>query len=157
MEQTNNKLEINKNKEDLKLYFFTIQQGTVQIDVTEDFRTVLAYNDTGAIDLVRAGYPTGVPINIKKRAHVDIKKIIDRIDSPAQELKLSIEPLPEREKTARDFVLGLMLVSDQYITSKRDRASLKRIISKIKYETTTTPAAQKDSLKGSACCCAYCV
>ena len=55
MEQTNNKLEINKNKEDLKLYFFTIQQGTVQIDVTEDFRTVLAYNDTGAIDLVRAG------------------------------------------------------------------------------------------------------
>ena len=136
MEPIKPKFNINQNNEELKVYMYTIQGGPLQVELVEDFKAVLAYNDQGAIDQVRKDYPMNVTIHLKKRAQVDVKKIMDAINMPApvmpQEIKILPEPKPSKEKTVKDFVYGMLLIADKYVESPRDRASLKRIISKIK-------------------------
>ena len=136
MEPSKIKFNINQNNEELKVYMFTIQGGPLQIELAEDFKAVLAYNDQGAIDQIRKDYPTGVTIHLKKRAQVEVKKILDTVNlsTPVipQEIKVLPEPKPTKEKTIKDFIYGMMLISDKYVENERDRASLKRIISKIK-------------------------
>src|SRR3990167_10093166 len=109
------KFNIEQNNEELKVYMFTIQGGPLQVELAEDFKAVLAYNDQGAIDQVRKDYPMNVTIHLKKRSQVDVKKIMDAVNMPApvmpQEIKILPEPKASKEKTVKDFVYGLMLVS----------------------------------------------
>lgn len=136
MEPPKPKFNIEQNNENLKVYMFTVQGGPLQIEIAEDFKAVLAYNDQGAYDEVRKDYPAGTLIHVKKRAQVEVKKIIDvvatKTSSIPQEIKILPAPQPAKEKTIKDFIFGIMLVADKYVESERDRASLKRIIKKIK-------------------------
>ena len=135
MEPSKIKFNINQNNEELKVYMFTIQGGPLQVELAEDFKAVLAYNDQGAIDQVRKDYPMNVTIHLKKRAQVDVKKIMDAVNMPApvmpQEIKILPEPKVSKEKTVKDFVYGMLMIADRYVESPRDQASLRRIINKI--------------------------
>ena len=136
MEPPKPKFNIEQNNEDLKVYMVTVQGGPMQIDVAEDFKAVLAYNDQGAFDQARKDYPAGTLIHIKKRGQIEVKKIIEVINTPVsvppQEIKILPAPEPTKEKSVKDFIYGILLISDKYIENERDRASLKRIIKKIK-------------------------
>ena len=133
---------------------FTIQGGSVQIDVPEDFKVVMAYNDTDAINEVRKDYPMGVVLSIKQRANVEIKKIIDVVGGNAlvplisitqNEIDFFADPPETADRNVEKFLYALTLVSDNYIVDKRDRASLKRIINKIKpHESIATPEPEKN-------------
>lgn len=128
------KLKTNKNNEELKIYMYVVQGGPIKIDIPEDFKAVMAYNDNDAINMVRKDYPAGLPIFIKKKAQVDISKVLDAVDlqaTAAQDLKIHVTPPEPRQKSVRDFVYGMMLVADKYITNKRDQSSMKRILKKI--------------------------
>src|SRR3990167_11507800 len=139
------KFNIEQNNEELKVYMFTIQGGPLQVELAEDFKAVLAYNDQGAINQVRKDYPMNVTIHLKKRAQVDVKKIMDAVNIPTpvipQEIKILPEPKVSKEKTVQDFIYGMLMVADKYVESPRDKTSLKRIINKIKIinEAQTTP------------------
>ena len=132
------KFNIEKDSEELKVYMFTVQGGPVQVEYPEDFKAVLAYNDADALAMVRKDYPMGVFINVRKRATVPIKTIVDAVNlqpTVAQDIKIIAPPeVVPQEKTVREFVYGMMMVADKYITNKRDQASLRRIVGKIKYE-----------------------
>lgn len=145
---TPNKMEINKNAEELKVYMFTVQGGPVTLEVAEDFKAVMAYNDLDAINMVRKDYPAGVVISMKERARVEVRKIIDAVNlqpTVPQDLGATIAPPASKEKTAQDFVYGMMLVVDKYVVSKREQATMKRILSKIKlYEDTSVPTTKEN-------------
>lgn len=131
------KFNINQDNQELKVYMYTIQGGPIQIELAEDFKAVLAYNDQGAIEQVRKDYPMNVTIHLKKRAQVDVKKIMDVINLPTpvmpQEIKILPETKPTKEKTVKDFIYGLMLISNEYISLEKDRIALEKIIKRIKY------------------------
>ena len=144
----NEKINIEKDSNALKVYMFTVQGGPVAVHLAEDFKVIMAYTDEEAINMVRKDYPAGIVITIKERARVEVKKIVDAINLQPlapQDLKVVVTPPPAREKTMQDFVYGMMLVADKFVENERDRASLKRIIGKIKIdEDKTTPATQEN-------------
>ena len=110
---------------------FTVQKNLngISINIDEDFKAIMSYTDTDAINILKKDYPTGTTLSVKKCAEVDVKKIINAVGLHS-EINLNVV-VPSEEKTAQDFINGLMLVSDKYMKNKRDKASLKRIISKI--------------------------
>ena len=138
MEPQKPKFNIEQNNEKLQVYMFTIQGGPLQIELAEDFKAVLAYNDQGAIDQIRKDYPTSVTIHLKKRAQVEVKRIMDAVNLPTpvipQEIKILPELKPSKEKNIKDFIYGMLYIADNYVENKRDQASLRRIISKIKID-----------------------
>ena len=132
MDTQKSKFNIEQNNEELKVYMFTIQGGPVQMEFPEDFKAVLAYNDQGAIEQVRKDYPISTVIHVKKRAQVEVNKILNAINLPlSKPIEIVSLAPPTKEKTIKDFIYGLMLISDKYVENKRDQASLKRIIAKI--------------------------
>ena len=147
------KLDMNRNAEELKVYMFTIQNEPTILEIPEDFKAVMAYNNTEAINMIRKFYPIGTVITMKERARLEVRKIIDVVNlksitpkdsdviitppptkenTTPQDLGATVTPPASKEKTAQDFVYGLMMVADRYITNKRDQTSLKRILGKIK-------------------------
>jgi len=136
MNLPNPKFDISCENQDLKIFFFTVQGGPVLIRLNEDFQAIMAYNEQGAIDQIRKIYPQGNQISVQKRGEVTIARIIDAINlnvaGTPQELKIHVTPPPPREKTVNDFIYGMMLIADKFVENKRDQASLKRIIGKIK-------------------------
>ena len=137
MNEEHKKFDLTHGNSDLKAYFFTVQDGPLQLEVAEDFKVVIAYNDQGAFEHVRMYYPKGKVISVRKRGEMPIKNIIDHINLwPTRPYARPIEVInkkePQKEKSAEQFIQGLMLVADKFVTEKRDQASLKRIIGKIK-------------------------
>ena len=136
-------MNIEKNSQELKMYIFTVQGGPVAIKLVEDIKSIMAYDDLAAMDMVRKDYPAGSVINVTKRAEVSIKKILDIVNGqslPSQELKIET---PVQDKTPQSFIHGLMLVADKFVIDKRDKTSLKRIISKI-HENQGNPTTVKN-------------
>ena len=134
MNTTIPKFNIEQNNEELKVYMFTIQGGPVQVEFPEDFKAVLAYNDQGALEQVRKDYPASTVINIKKRAQVEVNKILNAVNLPlSKPVEIISLPAPAKEKSIKDFIYGLMLISNEYITIKRDKIALDKIISRIQY------------------------
>ena len=71
------KLELEKENEELKIYMFTVQKGALNVEVEEDFKVVMAYNDNGAAVQVLKDYSPlapGAQIFVKKRAPVGREK-----------------------------------------------------------------------------------
>ena len=112
----------------------------MQITMAEDFKAILSYTDEEAVNMVRKDYPTGRIINVNKRGQLEVKRIIDILNipesNPVQHLELQVAPSLPKEQTIKDFVLGLMLLSDKFVENPRDRSSIKRILSKIKIDET---------------------
>jgi len=122
----------------LHLYFFTVQGGMTTVEIAEDVKAVMAYNDAGAIEQLRKEYPAGTVISARVRAKLDVKRIVDALNLPddfsAVPMPVTLPPSsPPKEKTAKDFVFGMMLVADSFVSDADDREALKRIISKIDY------------------------
>lgn len=125
------KFELEKEGKNLKLFFFTIQFGQVQLNVAEDFQATFAYKKEDALAEVKKIYPN-IPIIIKERANVDVKKILDVVGhAPKQNLEMKIAPAPSREKTIQDFIWGVMLIADEYVKDEKDRKTLKDVLKKI--------------------------
>lgn len=154
MENPTPKFDLEKNQQDLKLYFFTVQTGAIKIDLPEDVQAIVAYNDEEAFQELRRHYVRGVPMLVKKRASVSYKKILTVLKEPTlgspmtmpQETATTPEPAPAVTVTAttpEQFIHNLLLVADKFVTEKRDQTTLKRIISKIKInEDQTAPTPQ---------------
>src|SRR3990167_112716 len=120
MEPVKPKFNIEQNNEELKVYMFTIQGGAVQIEFTEDFKAVLAYNDQGAFEQVRKDYPVTTVIHVKKRAQVEVNKILNAVNLPlSKPIEIISLPAPTKEKSIKDFIYGMMLISDKYVENKR--------------------------------------
>ena len=135
MTEPTQKLDIEKDGDTLKIYMFTVQGGPMKFDLPEDFKAVLAYNDEDALTMVKKDYSVGLSLFIKKRAQVEAKKLIDKINlqlTVPQQVEVISPPPPTEEKTVQDFVCGMMLIADKYVVNKRDQATLKRIIGRIK-------------------------
>ena len=128
------KMNIEKDSNELKIYMFTVQTGGTVVEIPEDFKAVMAYTDSDAINMVKKDYLQGRIISVKQRAKIEVRKIIDAVNiQPAVQQETEIhQAAPPQEKTMQEFVCGMMLVADKFITNKRDRASLKRIIDKVK-------------------------
>jgi len=142
-----NKMNLQKDIEELKLYMFTVQSGPIKIDLPEDFKAIMAYNDAEALNIIRKDYAINHQLFIKKRAQVEVKKIIDVVNLQIpQDFKIQVVPPEPREKTATDFIYNMMFIADKFVTNKRDQASLKRIISKIKINEDQTIIESKENL-----------
>lgn len=146
MKTLNLKFDIQREKQDLKIFFFTVQEGTVSVEFPEDFKVVMAYNDKDAINNIRKDYPIGLVIAARKRGEISVKKIFDSINfniEVPQDMKMLVTPSMPQKKNVKDFVYGMMLIADKFIINKRDQASLKRIIKKIKIHEDQSNLATK--------------
>ena len=133
MTTTTPKMNMEKNSEELKVYMFGVQHGNIRGKYPEDFRVIMAYNDGDAVNQVLKEYPAGAQIFVEKKAQVNVKKIVDLIDLQIltpQPVEV-ITPQPEKKSTAHDFIVGMMLVADQFVKVKKDREALKKIINKL--------------------------
>jgi len=134
------KFNIEKDAQELKLYIFTIQTGPVAIEVPEDIRMILAYNDHEATNEALRGYTLDKSFSVRKRAQVEIKQLIGKVDLPPtipQEVKIVMPEPPTKEKTKNDFINGLMLVADKFVVEQKDRTALKKIITKLQINATS--------------------
>lgn len=131
-------MDIKNNSGELKIYFFTVQKGLVSVDLEEDVKVIIAYSELDAFNKIRQDYLMGEFIHIKKRVQVVVKNLMSAINiKDKQEASTEVIPpiqTPQKEKTAREFVYGMMLIADTFVTNKRDQTLLKRIIKKINYE-----------------------
>lgn len=135
MENNLPKFNIEKDQQELKIFMFSIQSGPIKIDLPEDFKAIMAYNDGDAMNQILKEYPPGVQLFVKKKAQVEVRKIVDAVNllpTTPQNVQLTVTPPESKEKTAQQFVQGLMLVTDKFVTNERDKASMKRILKKIK-------------------------
>lgn len=126
------KLDLQKDGILLNLFMYTVQNS--QIPQQEDFKAVMAYTQEEAIDTVRRDYVLGVVIAFTLRAQVSVKSILDivNIDQTIASVQAPIvPPVPAKEKTEKDFVYGMMLVSDKFIKDEVDKEVVKKILSKI--------------------------
>ena len=136
---TKEKLELKTPLGDLKLYFATVQGGAQSIEVAEDVKAVMAYDDNTALELIRKDYPAGVAITVRKRAIMHVSEILGKVKVPEHPVDATsilpalLEVPPPKKKTVKDFVYGMMLLAEEYVTNPRDKASIKRIISKLEY------------------------
>ena len=147
MENQLPKFNIEKDQQELKLFMFCIQSGPVKIDLPEDFKAIIAYTDIDAMNQVLKEYPIGVQLFIKKKAEVEIRKIVNMVYlETSQNVPVTIaSPTPETEMTRESFTYGLMLVADRFVTNERDKASIKRILKKVNlHEDQTTPTSNKN-------------
>ena len=132
------KLNLNENSNALQVYVFTVQNGSLNLEVPEDTKMFLAYNDITAIEMVRKEYSAGFPIAIRKRATIPVQKIIDVLNIPTngtatvpQKIDSSVESPISKEVAERNFIYGMMMVADKFVVDKRDQATIKRIINKV--------------------------
>lgn len=133
------KMEITKESADLKLFLFTVRRGgfIIDIEIPEDFKAIMAYSDKEAVEMVRHDYPAGLTLKVKQRGQISVKKIVDAVSipvtgQPIQQVKVTTPSLPPVERSKQDFIYGMMYVADKFITNKRDQATLKRIIERLK-------------------------
>jgi hypothetical protein len=122
------KLELIKNGLPLRTFIFTIQTGPVHIQVPEDCKPVLAYDEAEAFDKIKVLY-AGRSVAYRSHGGVTVQGMLDKISlptAPAPTVNFVID------KTKEQFVNELMLVVDKYVDNARDQASLKRILTKIK-------------------------
>ena len=145
MDDKSPKMSIMNGTDELKVYMFSVEKGGSIFDRKEDFKMILAYTDSDAVASLLKDY-VDIPVFVKKKAQLEVKKIVDKIDIelliPKQESKIDFVPpipVPTKEKTEKEFVQGIMLVADKFITDKRDRSTLKRIVKKIKVNEDTKP------------------
>lgn len=134
-------MKIKKEAQELKLYMFTVQRGPIKIDLPEDFRAVMAYNNVDALNMVRNDYTKDQQLFIKKRAQVEVQKIIDVVNPQIPKDLQVMSPKQKKKtkaKTKQDFINGMMLIADRFVTNKRDQTSLKRILNKIKINENKT-------------------
>ena len=115
------KFEIKKNDNDLKLYMYNIQRN-----VQENFRAIMAYTDGDALNLILKEFNPG-RVLINKKGEIKISKIIDTIIFDTQKTVSE-----QKEPAIAEFIYSMKLIADKYVENKRDQASLKRIINKIK-------------------------
>lgn len=144
MTEPTEKRDLKKDGQTLKLYMYTVQSGQIKIDVPEDFKAILAHDESDALNRVLQDYrylPKTTQFFVKKRAQVEVQKLLDVVNLP--ELTggfkiVNVVPEVTKEKTIKDFVFGMMLVADKFVTDKCDQMSLKRIINKIKIDENQT-------------------
>jgi hypothetical protein len=137
------KFDLIKDGKDLKLFFFTVQFGQVHVNITEDFQATFAYDKDSALQELKKNYQAGIPLIIKERASVPVQKIVSVLNAPnapivipattieSPKLDIHVEPMPTKEKTAQDFVWGMMLIADQYVLDEQDKKTIKDILKKI--------------------------
>ena len=152
------KLNIEKDNQELKIFMYTVQGGAIKIDLPVDFQAIMAYNDNDAFNEVRKNDPPGLAIMVRKHAEIPIKKLMNSINmtntepsvqpssiTPAEVQFLS-DPPPVVDRSVEKFIYSLMLVAEKYVLDKRDQASLKRIIKKIKPNEITPTTTTKEGI-----------
>src|SRR3990167_2762700 len=118
------KLELEKENEELKIYMFTVQKGALNVEVEEDFKVVMAYNDNGAAVQVLKDYSPlapGAQIFVKKRAQVGVKKVLETINvqmpGVPQTVEVKVEePEPAPLPKTQVFVNNMLLIADRFQT-----------------------------------------
>ena len=134
---TAEKLELKNAEGDLKLFIFTVQGGPTMIEVHEDVKAVMAYGDTGAVDMVRKDYPAGTVLTARKRASIEIQQILDKVNVPVERILAlpppRIEPPPPKEKTEQEWVWAMLYIAERFVKEPADQEVLRNIIGKIRY------------------------
>jgi hypothetical protein len=140
--QPTQKLElVSKNtNEDLKLYGFLVNIISNDSGMplsSQQINFILSYNDMDAINELVKLYPPGVLMNTLINKNIEVKKIINVLSIEKTEPLLLTQqpPIVEQEpikKTKEQFLYGLMLVKDDFVSDENDKILLENIIKKIK-------------------------
>ena len=149
------KLNLTDQDKDLKIYVLTIQKGKMNVTIQEDTRIIMAYNEHDASNVAQGFYTNNEHLFINKKATMEVKKLMDVINFPQTQTRevrdIVAPPAPEvekaKEKTPQDFVNGMLLLSDQYVKTKKDKETVKKILNKIKIHG---PKQNTKSKKGSS-------
>lgn len=154
MNQPQKKFNLKQDANDLTLFMYTIQRGPVHVEMQEDFQAIIAYSEADAFNQVRTSYPAGIPLFIKKHATINVHNILSVVNKEDVFPSIIIKPSesdflndpPVRvDANVEKFLYSLALASDTYVTDKRDRATIKRIINKLKpHENIENLPAEKN-------------
>lgn len=133
------KYNLQQNGKDLKVYVHVVQPGEILKTMLEEIRMTLAYDDASALNMIRTDY-ANVPQQyiIGKRAELPLKQILDMVDigiadhqSHALNPVIEQQPAVIKEKKVEDFINGMNLLCDMYVTEEADRETIKNILKKI--------------------------
>lgn len=135
------KYDIAKGDEPLRLFLYSVQEGPMFIQFPFRVMAVLAFSEGDAYNIVRAGYPQGKLLSISQKGILKIQELLDQLNftvptSGGMEVKMNTEPVPEKKEAPiigkEHFVYNMFYIADNFVTDLRDRATLKKIIGKIK-------------------------
>jgi hypothetical protein len=141
MENKSQKMELNKKKE-LRLFLFTVQSGPTFVNVQQDVKAVFSNDELDAFTIAKKDYPEGQLLSITRYGSIDVEQIRTIIDNPMHGIENPMHTttkdrelsVPVKEGSQSEFIYGLSLLADRYVESPRDKAALKRIVSKIKID-----------------------
>lgn len=142
MDQNNNpqKFELEREtKAPLMMFLFTVQDARTTVDFPTflDVKAITAYDIISAVQMVQQDY-LGTPITISQKGSFKVQNIINTLNLPTPIPSPKVENVkvePPKKKTELEqkeqFIQNCMLIADQFVTEKRDRTSLKRILGRI--------------------------
>jgi hypothetical protein len=127
------KSTLTKDGKDLKIFFYTIQLGLVQVQVKEEAKLVLAYSATEANIKVTEFFPVGTKGLVKNHGNIPVSEIINSLELIPTEI--NVPPvIKEPEDPRKTFICNTLLLADQFVISKTDQVTIKRILNKIKLD-----------------------
>lgn len=143
MENEIKKFNLQDQGRPLQVFIFTIQKGPVAMELDEDMQTILAHDEPSAMQQVLRNYVQGQVVNIRKRAVFPVDKLLQAVNLDITVTPPTITALPlhtPKEIRELEFINGMLLITDKFVTEKRDQTSIKRIIKKVqaKYEPAKT-------------------
>jgi hypothetical protein len=133
-------LKLTKGNEELTLFTFGVRDTAPPPEEPvskETLAVILAYNQSEAISNILKDLGPRERIFLNKKGELKIKVVLNTIDfddvmTMAAKMPTPENPTPpEKQQTPEEFMWSLSLIADRYITSKRDVASVKRIINNI--------------------------
>jgi hypothetical protein len=139
MENEPKKFNLQHQPGPLQVFIFTIQRSPVAIILNEDIQTILANDEVSARQQVLKNYVQGQVVNIRKRAVFPIDKLLQAVNVAPP--TVTVPPLQtQKEIKEMEFITGMLLIVDKFVTEKRDQTAIKRIINKVKmkYESSST-------------------
>lgn len=134
----------------LKLLFYIVKQApNLPTPIMPgEFHVAVAFDDMEAMQTIKVLYPT-TDINAQKLGEVNVAEVLNKIEMAARDRQgTQQQPAPAnvgvpaeviappktvgKKKNKEEFIQGLMLVADVFVTDKKDQEALKKIISRIK-------------------------
>jgi hypothetical protein len=127
------KSTLTKDGKNLKIFFYTVQLGPVQVQVKEEAKLILAYDATEANIKVTEFFPVGTKGLVKNHGSLPVSMIVDTLELIPKEINVP-PSFQEPEDPRKTFICNTLLLADKFVSSKTDKATIKKILNKIKLD-----------------------
>lgn len=114
------KFALKKEEKDLKIFFYIVDSRGLVVMAYDAFESLLKIEDNLSRDS---------SVSARCLGNISVKEIVESVDTGSSTKTLTI-----KEPEIKTFICNTLLLADKYLSNKTDRATVKRILNKIKID-----------------------